>query len=82
MESIAAFGGVDVVIHTTTDSASMLYLCAARHVSRRGLIVSTREEQVAPEVELLLDERAITVERVPREAVLAALDSWRQQTAV
>jgi hypothetical protein len=60
----------------------MLFLCAARHVSRRGLIVSTREEQVAPEVELLLHERAITVERVPREAVLAALDSWRQQTAV
>jgi hypothetical protein len=24
-ESIAAFGGVDVVVHTTTDSAALLY---------------------------------------------------------
>ena len=31
-ESIAAFGGVDVVVHTTTDSAALLYQHAARHV--------------------------------------------------
>ena len=29
-ESIAAFGGVDAVVHTTTDSASLLYQHAAR----------------------------------------------------
>ena len=39
-ESIAAFGGVDVVVHTTTDSAALLYQHAARHVRRRGAIVS------------------------------------------
>ena len=33
-ESIAAFAGVDVVVHTTTDSASLLYQHAARHVRR------------------------------------------------
>ena len=33
-ESTAAFGGVDVVVHTTTDSAALLYEHAARHVRR------------------------------------------------
>ena len=40
-ESIAEFGGVDVVVHTTSDSAALLYQHAARHVRRRGAIVST-----------------------------------------
>ena len=39
-ESAAAFAGVDVVVHTTTDSASLLYQHAARHVRPRGAIVS------------------------------------------
>ncbi len=39
-ESIAAFAGVDVVVHTTTCSASLLYQNAARHVRPRGAIVS------------------------------------------
>ncbi len=39
-ESTAAFGGVDVVVHTTTDRASLLYQYAARHVRAGGAIVS------------------------------------------
>jgi 3-oxoacyl-[acyl-carrier protein] reductase len=39
-ESTAAFAGVDVVVHTTADSASLLYEQAARHVRQRGAIVS------------------------------------------
>src|SRR4051794_19411404 len=31
-ESIAAFGGVDAVVHTTTDSASLIYRHAVQHV--------------------------------------------------
>ena len=34
-ESIAAFGGVDVVIHTTPDSAALL----DRHAARHGITV-------------------------------------------
>ena len=39
-ESIAASGGVDVVVHTTTEPASLLYQHAARQVRERGAIVS------------------------------------------
>jgi short-subunit dehydrogenase involved in D-alanine esterification of teichoic acids len=39
-ESTAAFAGVDVVVHTTTDSAALLYQHAAQHVRPRGTIVS------------------------------------------
>ena len=39
-ESIAAFGGVDAVVHTTTDSASLLYQHAVEHVREGGAIVS------------------------------------------
>src|SRR5437660_1242609 len=35
-ESIAAFGGVDVLVHTTPASAALLYRHAARHVRRGG----------------------------------------------
>jgi hypothetical protein len=83
IESVAAFGSVEVVVHTTTDSTAALYLCGARHVSRHGVIVSTsNEEHVAPDVGLLLRERGIAVERVPPERVLGLLDAWRQKSAV
>ena len=39
-ESIAAFGRVDAVVHTTSGSASLLYQHAARHVRESGAIVS------------------------------------------
>jgi 3-oxoacyl-[acyl-carrier protein] reductase len=79
-ESIAAFGGVDVVVHTTTDSGALLYRHAA-HVRASGAIVSTSAaEAITPEIARQLRERAITVDSAPPEAVLSFLDGWRRRT--
>jgi short-subunit dehydrogenase len=80
-ESIAAFGGVDAVVHTTADSASLLYEHAARHVRERGAIVSVfAAESMTPGVARQLRERGITVGRAPPGAVLSFLDNWRRRT--
>jgi 3-oxoacyl-[acyl-carrier protein] reductase len=80
-ESIAAFGGVDAVVHTTADSASLLYEHAARHVRERGAIVSvSAAESMTPGVARQLRERGITVGRAPPGAVLSFLDNWRRRT--
>jgi NAD(P)-dependent dehydrogenase (short-subunit alcohol dehydrogenase family) len=79
-ESAAAFTGVDVVIHTTTDSASLLYQHAARHVRPGGAIVSTpAADRATPRVARELRERGISVGRAPPEEVLPLLDRWRKQ---
>jgi 3-oxoacyl-[acyl-carrier protein] reductase len=79
-ESTAAFGGVDVVVHTTTDSASLLYEHAARHISDGGALVSvSAAERMTPGVARRLRERGITVGRVPPAAVLTFLDQWRRR---
>ena len=79
-ESGAAFAGVDVVVHTTTDSPSLLYQHAARHVRRRGAIVSVAPaDGVTPGVSLQLGERDISVCETAPEGVLSFLDSWRAQ---
>ena len=81
-ESTAAFAGVDVVVHTTTGSASLLYQHAARHVRPRGAVVSiSAAERVTPEVARQLRERGITVGRAPPDGLLAVLDGWRQQAS-
>jgi len=78
-ESDAAFGGVDVVVHTTTETPSLLYHEAGQHVRRRGALVSVAPgNPVAPEVARRLDERDISVGRTAPEGVLAFLDEWRQ----
>jgi NAD(P)-dependent dehydrogenase (short-subunit alcohol dehydrogenase family) len=78
-ESIAAFGGVDVVVHTATASPAVLYLHAARNVRRSGAIVSTSGgERLTPDVARQLRERSITVGTTPPESVLSFLDRWRQ----
>jgi NAD(P)-dependent dehydrogenase (short-subunit alcohol dehydrogenase family) len=80
-ESAAAFTGVDVVVHTTTDSASLLYQYAARHVRPRGTIVSTPvADRATPGVTRQLRERGISVGRASPEEVLPLLDRWRKQT--
>src|SRR4051812_13329633 len=80
-ESISAFGGVDAVVHTTTDSASLLYQHAARNVRDRGAIVSvSAAESVTPGVARQLRERGITVGRAPPRAVLSFLEDWRRRT--
>src|SRR5262245_36282562 len=79
-ESIAAFGGVDVVAHTTTGSAALLYEHAARHVRENGAIVTvSAAEQIAPGVAQQFRRRGITVGRAPPEALLSFLDTWRLQ---
>ena len=80
-ESIAAFAGVDVVVHTTSGSASLLYQYAARHVHSRGAIVSTLATgHVRPGVARQLHERGISVGRAPPEDVVSFLDRWRRHT--
>jgi NAD(P)-dependent dehydrogenase (short-subunit alcohol dehydrogenase family) len=79
-ESIAAFAGVDVVVHTTAGSASLLYEHAARHVRSRGAIVSVSlADRVADRVARQLRERGISVGRAPPGEILSFLDRWRRQ---
>jgi NAD(P)-dependent dehydrogenase (short-subunit alcohol dehydrogenase family) len=79
-ESAAAFAGVDVVVHTTAESAYLLYEHAARHLRPRGAIASVcPADRVTPGVARQLRERAISVGRAPPGEVLEFLDSWRRQ---
>lgn len=80
-ESSAVFGDIDVVIHTTTNSPSFLYQHAARHVRRRGAIISVGPApRVTPGVARELAERDISVGGTGPEEVLSFLDRWRRQT--
>jgi 3-oxoacyl-[acyl-carrier protein] reductase len=80
-ESIAAFAGIDVVVHTTTCRASLLYQSAARHVRPRGLIVAIpTAECITPRVARQLDERGISVGRARPGDVISLLDRWRRKT--
>jgi NAD(P)-dependent dehydrogenase (short-subunit alcohol dehydrogenase family) len=80
-ESTAAFAGVDVVVHTTSGSGSVLYEHAARQVRSRGAIVSTPTAgHVTPAVARQLRERDISVGRAPPEDMLPFLDRWRGHT--
>lgn len=79
-ESNAAFSGVDVIVHTTRGSASLLYEHAARHIRPRGAIVSLpAAERVMPDIAPGLRERGISVGRAPAGDVVSFLDSWRRQ---
>jgi 3-oxoacyl-[acyl-carrier protein] reductase len=79
-ESIAAFGGVDVVVHTTPQSPSLLHRHAARHVRPRGAIVGTPAAgRMAPAVARQVRERGITIGTVVPDAVLSFLDGWRRR---
>jgi nucleoside-diphosphate-sugar epimerase len=78
-ETTAAFGGVDVVVHTTTDNAALLYQHAARHVRPSGAIVCTSAaERLPPAIARQFRERDITVGSAPPEAVLSFLGRWRR----
>jgi 3-oxoacyl-[acyl-carrier protein] reductase len=80
-ESIAAFAGVDVVVHTTSGSDSVLYQHAAQHVRSRGAIVSTSVTgHMSPGVARQLGERGISVGRALPEDLVSFLDRWRRQT--
>jgi 3-oxoacyl-[acyl-carrier protein] reductase len=65
-ETIAAFGGVDAVVHTTMRGTSVLYQHAARHLRCGSAIVSvSAAEQIAPALTQQLHEREITVTGFP-----------------
>jgi shikimate 5-dehydrogenase len=77
-ESIAAFGGVDVLVHTTTDDAAPLYRHAARQLRAGGAIVGLATAGPIPQpLAQQLRERGIAVVRAPPEAVLSWLDGRR-----
>lgn len=78
-ESAAEFGGVDVVVHTTPDSAALLVRHAARNVRRRGVIVvPAASGPISPTVTAQLRERGVTVKQVAPSGALAHLDGRRQ----
>jgi short-subunit dehydrogenase len=61
-ETIAAFGSVDAVVHTTTRSASVLYRHAVRHLHRGSAIVSvSTAEEITPALAQQLREGDIGV---------------------
>lgn len=61
-ETIAAFGRVDAVVHTTMRSASVLYQHALRHLHRGSAIVSvSTAEEIRPTLAQQLRERDITI---------------------
>jgi hypothetical protein len=79
-ESRAAFGGVDVVAHTTSETASLLLQHAVRHVRPRGTIVSVcAADGVTPVVARQLRARDIVVGKAPLEEMLGFLDEWRRR---
>jgi 3-oxoacyl-[acyl-carrier protein] reductase len=79
-ESKAAFGGVDVIAHTTSEPVEVLLQHAALHVRWRGTIVSVcAADGVTPVVARQLRERKISVGRAPPEEMLGLLDAWRRR---
>jgi NAD(P)-dependent dehydrogenase (short-subunit alcohol dehydrogenase family) len=81
-ESSVAFGGVDVIVHTTTENAALVYEHATRHLRRGGAIFSSAvAESIGPQVASTLRIRGITVKLVPPEDVVASVETWRRQSA-
>jgi hypothetical protein len=76
-ESVASFGAVDAVAHTTADNPVLICRYAARHVRDGGVIVSVGAvEPMTAEVARQLRERGITVCRAPPGAMLSVLGDW------
>jgi NADP-dependent 3-hydroxy acid dehydrogenase YdfG len=79
-ESIAAFAGVDIVVHTTTESGALLFQHAAQHLRAQGAIVGVgAADPVPPGIARQLRARGISVDRAPPDAVLTLLDAWRRR---
>jgi 3-oxoacyl-[acyl-carrier protein] reductase len=90
-ESNAAFGGVDVVVHTTIRGLALVNRRAARELRRGGAIVGTfSAHNMTRELTRQLHARRVTVHGVgpsaePRDRdrdlreVLEVLDRWRRQ---
>lgn len=90
-EAIAAFAGVDVLVHTAIRGASILYRHAARHLDRGAAIVTvSTAEPIMPSLAQRLQERDITINGVPPGLeppggdhdvtdLIAMLEQWRQR---
>jgi short subunit dehydrogenase len=62
-ETIAAFGGVDALVHTTTRSSCVLYEHAGRRLRRGSAIVSVSDfEEITPALAQRLAEHGITAD--------------------
>ncbi|MGB0095931.1 MAG: SDR family NAD(P)-dependent oxidoreductase [Solirubrobacteraceae bacterium] len=82
-ESVAAFDGVDVVVHTTTQTAALLYQHAARHVRPRGALVSLSGAVRVPlAVARQLRERGITIGSAHPDGLIGFLDRWRERETI
>jgi NAD(P)-dependent dehydrogenase (short-subunit alcohol dehydrogenase family) len=91
IEAIAAFGRIDVLVHTAMCDASVLYRYAARHLRDGGAIVSFGStERATPEVARQLRERDITLDEVQPGVgaadhglaeLIAVVDRWRAASA-
>ena len=91
-ETIAAFGGVDVIAHTTVGGALVLYKHAAQHLREGAAIVTlSPAEGITSVLAQELGERGITINGVPPGLeppgthhdvanVIACLDRWRHQS--
>ena len=92
-ETIAAFGGVDAVVHTGVFGSAVLYRHAARHLRRGAAIVGlSTGEQVPPVLAQELRDREITINGAPPgheppgashdvPQLIALLDRWRHRPA-
>jgi NADP-dependent 3-hydroxy acid dehydrogenase YdfG len=92
-EAIAAFAGVDVLVHTTVRGASVLYQHAARHLRHGSAIVSvSTAEQITPALAQQLRDLHITINGCPAGVeppgadhdvadLIAFLDQWRRLPA-
>ena len=92
-ETIAAFAGVDVLVHITTHGASVLYEHASRHLRPGSAIFSVSSAgQLTPMLAQRLRERDVTINGAPPGVghagaghevsdLLAMLDRWQDQPA-
>ncbi len=90
-ETLAVFGGVDVIVHTTTVGAPLLYRYAARYLRRGGTIVSVLTAGGIPAALLQeLCDQDITVNGVPPglehpgpvhdlTGLIEFVDAWRRR---
>jgi 3-oxoacyl-[acyl-carrier protein] reductase len=92
-ETIAAFSGVDVVVHATTHGASVLYEHASRHLRPGSAIFSVAGAgQLTPMLAQRLCERDVTINGAAPGVghasaghdvsdLLAMLERWKDQPA-
>jgi 3-oxoacyl-[acyl-carrier protein] reductase len=80
-ETVATFGGIDVLVHAAAGSGQVLYEHAARWLAHRGAILGlVRADPLPPGIARALRERQVTVGRADHDVAeaLALLTRWRR----